>query len=131
VLASGAAISTWEAMVAAQGGDLSVARAEASERRTVVAPRSGYVTKLDARGVGVAAWRLGAGRARKEDPISMGAGIMCLRTYGEQVEEGEPVLELRADDPGRFAAAEAALDGAGAVGDEEPEPRTLVVDRVG
>ena len=131
VLGSGAAVATWEAMVAAQGGDLSVPLPEASERRTVVAPRSGYVTRLDARGVGVAAWRLGAGRARKEDPVSMGAGIMCLHTYGERVEEGEPVLELRADDPERFAAAEAALDGAWAIGDDEPEPRNLIVDRVG
>ena len=56
---------------------------------------------------------------------------MCLHTYGERVEEGEPVLELRADDPERFAAAEAALDGAWAIGDDEPEPRNLIVDRVG
>jgi thymidine phosphorylase len=130
VLATGAALPTWEAMVAAQGGDLSVPLPEANERRTVTAPRAGYVTKLDARAVGVAAWRLGAGRARKEDAVSMGAGIMCLHTYGDRVEEGEPVLELRADDPERFAAAEAALDGVWSVGAEDPEPRQLIVDRI-
>jgi len=130
VLARGEAESTWEAMVAAQGGDLSAPRAEANERREVVASRSGYIARLDARSVGVAAWRLGAGRARKEDAVSMGAGILCRRTHGEQVEEGEPVLELRADDPSRFAAAEAALDGAIEITDDEPEPRKLIVARV-
>jgi thymidine phosphorylase len=89
------------------------------------------VTRLDARAVGIAAWRLGAGRARKEDAVSMGAGILCRRTYGEAVEEGEPVLELRADDPARFAAAEAALEGAWSIGPDEPEPRNLIVARIG
>jgi len=130
VLARGEAESTWEAMVAAQGGDLSAPRAEANERREVVASRSGYIARLDARSVGVAAWRLGAGRARKEDAVSMGAGILCHRTHGERVEEGEPVLELRADEPSRFAAAEAALDGAIEITDDEPEPRKLIVARV-
>jgi thymidine phosphorylase len=131
VLAAGDAMATWEAMVSAQGGDLSVPLEEAQERKVVVAARAGFVTRLDARAVGVAAWRLGAGRARKEDAVSMGAGIVCLRTHGERVEEGEPVLELRADDPARFAAAEAALEGAWAVGDEEPEPRPLILARIG
>ncbi len=131
VLAAGDAMATWEAMVSAQGGDLSVPLEEAQERKVVVAPRAGFVTRLDARAVGVAAWRLGAGRARKEDTVSMGAGIVCLRTHGERVEEGEPVLELRADDAARFAAAEAALEGAWAVGDEEPEPRRLILARIG
>jgi thymidine phosphorylase len=89
------------------------------------------VTRLDARAVGVAAWRLGAGRARKEDAVSMGAGIVCQRTHGERVDEGEPVLELRADDPARFAAAEAALEGAWAVGDDQPPARELIIARIG
>src|SRR5262249_23775853 len=76
---------------------------------------------LDARAVGVAAWRLGAGRARKEDPVSASAGVLCLAKPGERVEAGQAVLELRADDESRFARAREAL--AGGPGVRPPPPR--------
>jgi thymidine phosphorylase len=129
-LDDGSALDRWWAVVTAQGGDPDAPLAEAPERTTVPAPRSGWVTRLDARAVGVAAWRLGAGRARKEDPVSAAAGVVCVAKEGDRVEEGEPVLELHADDPSRFAAALDALDGGIDVGREPPEPRPLVLDRI-
>jgi thymidine phosphorylase len=88
------------------------------------------MTALDARAVGVAAWRLGAGRARKEDPVSASAGVICLVKPGEPVETGQPVLELRADDPARFERALAALAGAVAIGPRPPEPAGPVLERI-
>jgi thymidine phosphorylase len=97
----------------------------------VPAPAGGFVRRLDARAVGVAVWRLGAGRSRKEDPVSPTAGAVCLRKPGEEVMAGEPVLELHVDDPSRLAGALAALDGAIEVGPEPPAPRPLVHERIG
>ena len=84
------------------------------------AAADGWVTRLDARAVGVAAWRLGAGRARKEDAVSHTAGVRCLAKPGDYVAAGQPVLELHADDPGRFAAALEAVEGAVTIGSEPP-----------
>jgi thymidine phosphorylase len=118
-------------MVRAQGGDPDAPLPEARERVSLPAPGDGYVTKLDARAVGIAAWRLGAGRARKEDPVSPAAGALCLKKPGDQVLEGEPVLELHADDPGRFEGARAALENAFEVAPDPPEPRPLILERIG
>jgi thymidine phosphorylase len=129
-LGSGGAHEKWRAMVAAQGGDPDAPLPEASERKTVPARAAGYVQKLDARAVGVAAWRLGAGRARKEDAVSPGAGVIILKKPGDAVAEGEPMLELHADDDSRFDAALDALQGGIAIGPEPPDPRPLVIERI-
>jgi thymidine phosphorylase len=89
------------------------------------------VRRLDARAVGVAAWRLGAGRARKEDSVSAAAGVICLAKPGERVTAGQPVLELRADEEARFSRAIAALDGAIEIGLRPPEPLPVVLERIG
>jgi thymidine phosphorylase len=129
-LSSGAALDKWREMVAAQGGDPEAALPQAHERTTFDAPQSGWVTTLDARAVGIAAWRLGAGRARKEDPVSPSAGVVCLKKPGDSVEGGEPVLELHTDEPDRFEPALDALRGALSVGREQPEPTPLILDRI-
>jgi len=129
-LSSGAALDKWREMVAAQGGDPDAALPHADERTTFDAPRSGWVTILDARAVGIAAWRLGAGRTRKEDPVSPSAGIVCLKKPGDSVEVGEPVLELHTDEPHRFDAARAALGRALSVEREPHEPKPLILDRI-
>ncbi len=131
LLRDGRARAVWDEMVAAQGGDPSAALARAPVVVPVPAPRSGVVTRLDARPVGVAAWRLGAGRARKEDDVSPVAGVVCLVKPGEQVRAGEPVLELHTDDESRVARARAALEGAFEIGDEVPAPQPLVLERIG
>ncbi|MEA2435314.1 MAG: thymidine phosphorylase [Actinomycetota bacterium] len=127
----GSAMERYERMVKAQGGDPNAKLAEAPERRTIDSPSDGYLARLDARAVGIAAWRLGAGRSRKEDPVSDSAGVVCLVKPGEQVAAGQPILELHAEDPARFAAAESALEGAIEVGAEAPEIGPLVIERIG
>jgi thymidine phosphorylase len=129
-VSSGAALETFRAMVRAQGGDLDAPLPEAHERAVFEAPTSGHVTRLDARAVGVCAWRLGAGRARKEDPVSAGAGVLCLRKPGEEVQEGEPLLELHSDDPARFSSALEALEGAIEISAEPVEPQPLILERI-
>jgi thymidine phosphorylase len=130
VVADGSALAKWNEMIRAQQGDPEAPLPEASERKMVVAETSGVVTKLDARAVGTAAWRLGAGRARKEDPVSPSAGVVCLKKPGEEVNEGEPVLELHADDPSRFDPAVAALESAIEIGREATEPQPMVLEKI-
>ena len=130
VLASGKALEVFERMVAAQGGDLSVALPVAKHRQMIASPAGGYLGRLDCRAVGVAAWRLGAGRARKEDPVSATAGVVCLAKPGEKVEAGQALLELHCDDLDRFDAAITALEEAIEVADEAPELPSLLIDRI-
>ena len=127
----GSALEKWRAMVSAQGGDPDAKMPEAAERRTFDAPEGGFVVDLGARAVGIAAWRLGAGRARKEDPVSPSAGVVCLKKPGDEVEAGEPILELHADDLERFENAVAALEGAVTVGPERPDPLEMILERIG
>jgi thymidine phosphorylase len=129
-LRDGAALDRWRAMVRAQGGDPDAPSPEAAHRHVVPAPAAGHVTRLDARGLGVAAWRLGAGRARKEDPVAAAAGVVWHATVGDRVEEGQPLLELHTDDAGRLPAALEALEGAWEVGPEPVERPPLVLDRI-
>jgi thymidine phosphorylase len=130
-LADGRAMDVWRRMISAQGGNPDAELPIAAERQVVSAPASGVLTRLDAYAVGVAAWRLGAGRARKEDAVSPAAGVLLLAKPGDRVTAGQPLLELHADDPSRFVRAEQALDGA-----IEVDPaggltsRPLLLDRV-
>ena len=111
-IADGRALAAYREMVRAQGGDPDAPLPRAAHTRVLPAPASGWLTGLDALAVGTAAWRLGAGRARKEDDVSAAAGIICLAKPGEAVQAGQPLLELRADDRDRFGPALAALEGA-------------------
>jgi thymidine phosphorylase len=128
-LRDGRAMDSWRAMISAQGGDPDAPLPDARETHVVTAPVSGTLTRLDALAVGIAAWRLGAGRARKEDAVSFGAGIVLHAKPGDEVRAGEPLLELHADEADRFDRALAALDGGYEIGDEAP-PRQLVLDTV-
>ena len=127
-LSSGAALGSYEAMVRAQGGDPSAPLPDAPHRETLPAPATGHLRRLDAFGVGLAAWRLGAGRAKKEDSVSPSAGVVCLAKPGDAVEEGQPLLELRAEDPARFAGAVEALEGSIEVGPQPVEPYPVVIE---
>jgi thymidine phosphorylase len=129
-LADGRALERYRAMIAEQGGDPDAPLPRAKVSAVVTAPEAGWLRRLDARAVGVAAWRLGAGRARKEDPVSPAAGVLCLVKPGGRVEAGQPVLELRADTESVLAGARAALDGAIEIGDEPSPPAPLVIERI-
>jgi thymidine phosphorylase len=132
-LADGRALAAWRAMVRAQGGDPDAPLPQAPQAiQALPAPADGWLTRLDALQVGTAAWRLGAGRRRKEDQVSATAGVICLAKPGERVQAGQPLLELRADDTGRFSQALAALDGAVTVSEQAP-PRlpSPVIEQIG
>jgi thymidine phosphorylase len=116
--------------VQAQGGDPDAPLAQAKEREQVRATRAGYVTTIDAHAMGLAAWRLGAGRARKEDPVSAAAGVVLHRRPGDKVRAGDVLYELRADDAARIPAALEAAQSAVRVGRSEPTPVPLVIERV-
>ena len=110
-LADGSAMDSWKAMIRAQGGDPDAGLPVARESHVVTAPTSGVLTRLDAMAVGLAAWRLGAGRARKEDPVQAGAGVVWHSRPGDTVVAGEPLFTLLTDTPERFGRALASLDG--------------------
>ncbi|MET3983367.1 thymidine phosphorylase [Streptomyces sp. PvR034] len=110
-LADGSAMDVWRRMIAAQGGDPDAALPVAREQHVVTAPASGVLTRTDAYAVGVGAWRLGAGRARKEDPVQAGAGIELHAKPGDAVVAGQPLMTLHTDTPEKFEYALAALDG--------------------
>jgi thymidine phosphorylase len=131
-IASGRALDAFKQMVKAQGGDPDAPLPQAAHRQGALqAPTDGWVARLDARAVGVAAWRLGAGRARKEDSVSYTAGIRCLAKPGDYVRQGEPVLELYADDPARFGPAIGAFEGALTIASEPSPTLPLIVGQIG
>ena len=105
-------------MIRAQGGDPDAALPVARETEVITAETDGVLTSLDALAVGVAAWRLGAGRARKEDPVQAGAGVELHAKPGDTVRAGQPLLTLHTDTPERFERAKQAL--AGAYDDRRP-----------
>jgi thymidine phosphorylase len=131
-IASGRALDTFKKMIESQGGDPDAPLPRAAHRQGALqAATTGWVARLDARAIGVAAWRLGAGRARKEDEVSHTAGVRCLAKPGDYVRQGQDVLELHADDPARFAPALEAIDGALTIASEPPPRMPLVMNQVG
>ncbi|MEO3808815.1 thymidine phosphorylase [Sphaerisporangium sp. B11E5] len=130
-LKDGSAMDSWRRMITAQGGDPDAPLPKAPETTQVMAPATGVLSRLDAYKVGVAAWRLGAGRARKEDSVSASAGITLHAKPGDHVEKGRPLLTLHAEDTARFPRALETLEGAYAVGDAaDPSLLPLVIDRI-
>ncbi|MDR2378901.1 MAG: thymidine phosphorylase, partial [Bifidobacteriaceae bacterium] len=108
-LADGRAMDAWRAMIRAQGGDPAAPLPRARHREVLTAPATGVLTRLDALAVGVAAWRLGAGRARQEEPVQPGAGVELHAVLGDRVVKGQPLMTLSTDDAGRLPRALAAL----------------------
>ncbi|GAA2297676.1 thymidine phosphorylase [Streptomyces violaceusniger] len=131
-LADGTAMDHWRRMIAAQGGDPDAPLPVARERHVLRAESTGVLTRLDAYAVGLAAWRLGAGRARKEDPVQAGAGVELHAKPGDHVTTGQPLLTLHTDTPSAFAYALQALDGAIAYAPADTEFTTspIVLDRI-
>jgi len=131
-LRDGRAMDVWRRMVAAQGGDPSAPLPVARETHQILAPGTGVLTQLDALKVGIAAWRLGAGRARKEDVIQAGAGIEMHAKPGAVLQAGDPLMTLHTDTPERFDRAIEALDGAYFIAPEDSRPDLLplVIDRI-
>ncbi len=131
-LADGRAMDVWKRMIRAQGGDPDAKLPTAHETHDVLAPADGVLTRLDAYAVGVAAWRLGAGRARKEDPVQAGAGVELRVKPGATVRGGEVLMTLHTDTPDRFERALEALDGGFTIAPEgsRPDLLPLLIDRI-
>lgn len=129
-LSDGRAMDKWVQMISAQGGDPKAPLPKAKHEQVVYATDTGFLNKLDALAVGTASWRLGAGRARKEDPVQFGAGVILHAKRGEAVTKGEPLLTLFTDEESRFARALEALDGGieiSAISENQPE---IILDRI-
>ena len=129
-LKDGTALQVWKKMIIAQGGNPDIEIPVAKQKEKVVATQSGYITDLDAYAIGLSAWRLGAGRAKKEDAVSKTAGIICLAKEGDYVEKDQPVLELHIDDSSRLPLAKEALKNAFAIGAEPKEKRKIILERI-
>jgi thymidine phosphorylase len=131
-LADGRAMDVWRAMVAAQGGDPSAVLPVAKETHQIRAPGSGVLTQLDALKVGTAAWRLGAGRARRQDQVQAGAGVEMHAKPGAVLRAGDPLMTLHTDTPERFGRAIEALEGAYFIAPEgsRPDLPPLVIERI-
>lgn len=134
-LADGRAMDAWRAMISAQGGDPDAPMPQARHTETVRAEADGFLTRVDALGFGIAAWRLGAGRARKEDPVQAAAGVMLHRQLGDEVRVGDVIATFHTDDESRMprglAALDEACDGEGAIAIGPASPRRgIILDKV-
>ena len=130
-LNDGRAIDKWNEMIKAQHGDPAAKLPVAKHEHTILAESSGYVNELDALAVGTASWRLGAGRARKEDPVQFGAGIILHAKRGEKIEKGAPLMTLYTDEAERFDRAVEALSGGIKIESELSTSFTpLILDRI-
>jgi thymidine phosphorylase len=123
-------MDAWRAMISAQDGDPDAALPTPNETHNVTATEAGYVTGMAALPFGIAAWRLGAGRARAQDPVLHAAGIDLHVKPGDQVAAGQPLFTLLGEDATRFERALDALDGAWTIGPDAPARTPLVLERI-
>jgi thymidine phosphorylase len=136
-LADGRAMDVWRRMIQAQGGDPDATMPDAPHVEEVRAEADGIITRMDALGVGVAAWRLGAGRARKEDPVEVSSGVFLHKTLGETVRKGDLIATLHTETPGRMARGIAALseacggEGAIEIASSGPGRGPIVLETIG
>ncbi|CAB1044214.1 thymidine phosphorylase [Corynebacterium diphtheriae] len=129
-LKDGRAMDVWKRMVRAQGGDPEAPMARAEHIHEVVADRDGYLMELDALALGVGSWRLGAGRARKEDPVQLTAGIEIHADLGQKVVKGQKLLTLHTETPDKFDRALESITPGIVIGDEQPAERQIILDRI-
>ncbi|GEM32368.1 thymidine phosphorylase [Nocardia neocaledoniensis NBRC 108232] len=132
VLADGRAMDHWRAMIQAQGGDPDATLPTARHTETVHADATGTLTRLDAMDVGIAAWKLGAGRARQGEGVQAGAGVVMHAKPGDAVTAGQPLFTLHTDTPDAFVAATSALTDAVTIeATSEFKPGELFLGRIG
>ena len=129
-LDDGSGYEVYQRMIRAQGGDPDASLPEAECRDDVVSFDDGVVQSVDALAVGTAAWRLGAGRARKEDPVSAAAGVVCLVREGEAITKGQPLFELHADDEVHLQQGRDAIADAVVVGERSVNTEPLLLERI-
>lgn len=129
-LQDGSAMDSFLSLVSAQGGDATAPLPIGPHSEVISAPRDGRMGNIDAMAVGLAVWRLGAGRSAPGERVQSGAGLYIHRRPGETVSSGEPLFTLYTETPERFESAIAELDGGWTVADAAPPPRPLIIDRI-
>lgn len=129
-LSNGKAMDVWRKMISAQGGDPDAAMPKAKEWHTIRASKSGFIAQLDALSVGVASWRLGAGRERKEDAVQFGAGIELHKQLGDHVEAGDALMTLFTDTPEKFERAIDLAESAVSISETAAPERKLILGRI-
>lgn len=129
-LRNGKAMDSWNAMITAQGGDVNAKLPEPLEQYTIYSDKEGYITKQDALAFGMGAWRLGAGRARKEDPVDHSAGIMLHAKYGDKVNFGDPIYTMYASDGEKFARALELLHDSIKIESKSVDEHKLIVEKI-
>ena len=134
MLKNGKAMDVWRQMISAQGGDPDAKLPTAKENLTVTAQSSGTILSMDAMKVGLAAWRLGAGRSRQGEAVQAGAGIEIHAKPGDVVAAGAPLYTLHTDTPAAFARAQESLTNSVTIGDLPKDGKIdrlpLVVERI-
>ena len=129
-LKDGRAMDKWRAMISAQGGNPDAKLPVAKESQTFTASEDGVISQLDALAVGLASWRLGAGRARKEDPVQFGAGVTLHAQLGQTVKKGDPLYTLHTDEPARFERANETIANAYSIEAHAVVSRKLILDQI-
>jgi thymidine phosphorylase len=129
-LRNGLAMDKWRKMISAQGGDPDAPLPKAKHSQEVIATESGFLSRIDALAVGIASWRLGAGRERKEDAVQFGAGVELHAQLGDHVKKGEKLMTLFTDTEERFERALSSLDGTVKYSDSKPAERKIVLGKV-
>ncbi len=129
-LRDGSAMDVWRRMISAQGGNPDAPLPVAAHQEVVMADKSGVVASMNALAVGVAAWRLGAGRARQGEVVQAGAGVEIHAKPGEQIAKGSPLFTLHTETPERFAHALEALQDGWSIGEKASATLPLIVDRI-
>ena len=128
-LRNGKAYDKWRQMISAQGGNPDAELPKAKHTHQIVATESGVLSKFDALALGVASWRLGAGRERKEDAVQFGAGIELHAQLGSNVTEGQALMTLHTDTPEKFERAIEIAQTGIEIGSTAPE-RKLILNRI-
>ena len=129
-LRNGKAMDKWRQMISAQGGNPDAELPKAKHSHQILATESGYVSRLDALEVGVASWRLGAGRERKEDAVQFGAGIELNVQIGSKIEAGQPLMTLFTDTEEKFERAIELASGAVEISNSSVAQRKLILGRI-
>jgi len=131
-LKNGMAMDVWRKMIAAQGGDNQAPLPVAKEKMEIKANASGKLLTLDAMKVGVAAWRLGAGRQKQGEVLQLGSGIEIHAKPGDFVVKDQTILTLHTDETDRFDRAIEALTGGYQIGgkDDQVKRLPLVIERI-
>ena len=129
-LRNGKAMDKWRQMISAQGGNPDAELPKARHSHQILATESGFVSRLDALEVGVASWRLGAGRERKEDAVQFGAGVVLNVQIGSRIEAGQPLMTLFTDTEEKFDRAIELAGGAVEISSSSVAQRKLILGRI-